>query len=63
VLGEPGRLKGCFEVGGKDSTVVRGRIKIKPFAIKIKSLNSSFEYSESINAIHQIEKLVKFFKG
>jgi hypothetical protein len=48
---------------GKASANLRGRIWIKPFTIKIKSLNSEYEYSEKIVYLDDIRKIVNFMRN
>ncbi|TNV85014.1 hypothetical protein FGO68_gene6776 [Halteria grandinella] len=55
------QLKGCFVVG-KATSKLRGRIWIKPFMIKVKSLNSDFEFKEKIVYLDEITKIVNYMK-
>jgi hypothetical protein len=51
------QLSGCFEADKKV-----GRIKIKPFSLNIRSLNTDFAYVKKFKGLEESKKLIEFMK-
>lgn len=51
------QLSGCFEADKKV-----GRIRIKPFTLNIRSLNTDFAYVKKFKGLEESKKLIEFMK-
>jgi hypothetical protein len=51
------QLRGCFEADKKV-----GRIRIKPFTLNIRSLNTDFTYVKKFKGLEESKKLIEFMK-
>lgn len=52
------QLSGCFEADKKV-----GRIRIKPFTLNIRSLNTDFAYVKKFKGLEESKKLIEFMKN